>query len=135
MFGNCFLAFLIKLQILKCQLQPLLRLVSHFPSSKICQLVQNYSTDGKYRNVKCNKMSPFWFMISDKLWRFDCLDFCEETTKSLEYRKCLETGKRQNPLNTESVQKHWNSKILWIRKVSGNRENIKIRWTLSVFRD
>ena len=28
-----------------------------------------------------------------------------ETTKSLEYGKCLETGKRQNPLNMESVWK------------------------------
>ena len=48
-----------------------------------------------------------------------------KTTKFLEYGKCLETGKRQNPLNTESVQKQGNNKIPWIRKVSGNRETTK----------
>ena len=48
-----------------------------------------------------------------------------KTTKFLEYGKCLETGKRQNPLNTESVQKQGNNKIPWIRKVSGNRKTTK----------
>ena len=45
--------------------------------------------------------------------------------------KCLETGKRQNPLNTESslnmesVWKQENYKILWIRKEAGNRKMTK----------
>ena len=48
-----------------------------------------------------------------------------KTTKFLEYGKCLETGKRQNPLNTESVWKQENDKILWIQKESGNRKLTK----------
>ena len=48
-----------------------------------------------------------------------------ETPKSLEYGKRPEIGKRQNPLNTESVQKQGNNKIPWIRKVSGNRKTTK----------
>ena len=38
---------------------------------------------------------------------------------------CLETGKRQNILNTESVWKQENDKILWIQKESGNRKLTK----------
>ena len=42
-----------------------------------------------------------------------------------EYRKNLETGNWQNPLNTERVWKQENDKIPWIRKVFGNRETTK----------
>ena len=48
-----------------------------------------------------------------------------KTTKSFEYRKNLETGNWQNPLNTERVWKQENDKILWIRKESGNRKMTK----------
>ena len=65
-----------------------------------------------------------FFSVSRHFWKFK-VSWNRETTKSLEYRKCLETGKRQNPLNTENVQKQGNDKIPWIRKVPGNRKTTK----------
>ena len=55
------------------------------------------------------------FPVSWHFWKVK-VSGNRETPKSLEYGKCPETGKRQNPLNTESVWKQGNSKILWTRK-------------------
>ena len=41
------------------------------------------------------------------------------------YGMCLETGKGQNPLKTESVWKQEKDKIPWLRKVSRNRKITK----------
>ena len=65
------------------------------------------------------------FPVSRHFWKLK-VSGKSETTKSLEYGKCPETGKRKNSLNTESVWKQGNSKILWTQKMSGNRENRKI---------
>ena len=102
-------------------------------------------------------VEPHYFRIFATTLQYFCnfiLHFCTEAqltqltrgprnrkiTKSLDYEKCPETGKLQNPLITESVQKrenykiflHWgstdptnmgpqkqeNNKIPWLRKVS-----------------
>ena len=65
------------------------------------------------------------FPVSRHFWKVK-VSGNRETPKSLEYGKRLETGKKQNPLNTKSVWKQGNSKILWIRNMSRNRENSKI---------
>ena len=60
--------------------------------------------------TKCLE-NDFFFLFPDPFEKEKCLE-TGKTTKSLEYGKCLETGKRQNPLNTESVWKQENDKIL-----------------------
>ena len=42
-----------------------------------------------------------------------------KTTKYLEYGKCLETGKRQNPLNTERI---------WKQEIDKNPLNTERVW-------
>ena len=72
-------------------------------------------------NRRNDKISwKLWF--SQRIWLF--FQFPENL-------KCLETGKRQNPLNTENVQKQGNDIIPWIRKVSRNRETTKsFEWSI-----
>ena len=55
------------------------------------------------------------FPVSRHFWKVK-VSGNRETPKSLEYGKRLETGKKQNPLNTKSVWKQGNSKFLWTRK-------------------
>ena len=48
------------------------------------------------------KRSGRFFLFPDTFEKLKCLE-TGEMTKSLEYGKCPETGKQQNPLTTESV--------------------------------
>ena len=67
-------------------------------------------------------------MFSGHFPNFTELGKCLETGKwqnPLNTESVLKQGKRQNPLNTESVWKQGNSKILWTQKMSGNRKMTK----------
>ena len=96
---------------------------------------------GKRQNIL--NTESVWKQENDKILWIQKESGNRKLTKSFEYGKSLETGKWQNPLNTERVWKQGNDKIpwircqrilffllfgkiLWIRKVSGNRENSKI---------